>query len=145
MQGINDSFRLLENFNDNIFLNSEFVHRQRGNWQFSLMFSINVIMNQLESENGIYSILRRCTRYSSSLPSLPSPSIHSLSIQKSAFGSVPSSVLTQFVTLGNVLRGFGRITQSLYGVTFEQRIPLSGEMWDGAILKLVRETKEGVD
>ncbi|KAF8386078.1 hypothetical protein PRIPAC_75220 [Pristionchus pacificus] len=57
--------------------------------------------------------------------------------KKSAFGSVPSSVLTQFVTLGNVLRGFGRITQSLYGVTFEQRIPLSGEMWEGAILKLL--------
>lgn len=79
-------------------------------------------------------------------PLLSYPSIQSLSIQKSAFGSVPSSVLTQFVTLGNVLRGFGRITQSLYGVTFEQRIPLSGEMWEGAILKLVCERKgSGVD
>lgn len=63
--------------------------------------------------------------------------------KEKAFGSVPSSVLTQFVTLGNVLRGFGKVTQSLYGVTFEQRIPQSGEMWNGAILKLVAVDSQG--
>ncbi|GMT33132.1 hypothetical protein PFISCL1PPCAC_24429, partial [Pristionchus fissidentatus] len=60
-----------------------------------------------------------------------------------AFGPAPSSALSQFSTLGNVLRGFGRITQSLYGVTFEQRIPQSGEMWNGAILKLVAVDSNG--